>query len=216
MLPASDRAELVAALRGVDYVVVFGDPTVERLLLLLTARRALQRHGLHRRLGARARGRGRATAKKTAAGVEAVYVGYKSNPQAIPDVQSGLLTFMMIDTVNAKLAIDRGALKGLLVTDTTRYPPLPDVPTAAEAGLARCPADDLDRALRAQGHAARDRREDQCRHPRRGRQARRARPARSRWARAPKLMSPDEFAAFTRSEKERWGKIIHRANIKVE
>ena len=35
MQPAADRAELVAALRGVDYVVVFGDPTVERLLLLL-------------------------------------------------------------------------------------------------------------------------------------------------------------------------------------
>ena len=35
ILPASDRAELVAALRGVDYVVVFSDPNVERLLLLL-------------------------------------------------------------------------------------------------------------------------------------------------------------------------------------
>jgi rfaE bifunctional protein nucleotidyltransferase chain/domain len=35
ILPASDRAELVAALRGVDYVVVFGDPNVERLLLLV-------------------------------------------------------------------------------------------------------------------------------------------------------------------------------------
>jgi rfaE bifunctional protein nucleotidyltransferase chain/domain len=35
ILTASDRAELVAALRGVDYVVVFGDATVERLLLLL-------------------------------------------------------------------------------------------------------------------------------------------------------------------------------------
>ena len=33
--PAVDRAELVAALRDVDYVVVFGDPTVERLLILL-------------------------------------------------------------------------------------------------------------------------------------------------------------------------------------
>lgn len=30
--PAADRAELVSALRGVDYVVVFGDRTVERLL----------------------------------------------------------------------------------------------------------------------------------------------------------------------------------------
>jgi rfaE bifunctional protein nucleotidyltransferase chain/domain len=35
ILTASDRAELVAALRGVDYVVVFGDPNVERLLMLV-------------------------------------------------------------------------------------------------------------------------------------------------------------------------------------
>jgi rfaE bifunctional protein nucleotidyltransferase chain/domain len=35
ILAAADRAELVAALRGVDYVVVFGDATVERLLRLI-------------------------------------------------------------------------------------------------------------------------------------------------------------------------------------
>jgi D-glycero-beta-D-manno-heptose 1-phosphate adenylyltransferase len=35
ILPASDRAELVAALRGVDYVVVFSEPTVSPLLALL-------------------------------------------------------------------------------------------------------------------------------------------------------------------------------------
>ena len=35
ILPAAERAELLAALRGVDYVVVFGDANVERLLLLL-------------------------------------------------------------------------------------------------------------------------------------------------------------------------------------
>jgi rfaE bifunctional protein nucleotidyltransferase chain/domain len=35
ILAAADRAELVSALRGVDYVVVFSDATVERLLLLL-------------------------------------------------------------------------------------------------------------------------------------------------------------------------------------
>jgi rfaE bifunctional protein nucleotidyltransferase chain/domain len=32
ILAAADRAELVAALRDVDYVVLFGDPNVERLL----------------------------------------------------------------------------------------------------------------------------------------------------------------------------------------
>ncbi len=35
VLPAADRAELIAALAGVDYVVVFSDPNVERLLNLL-------------------------------------------------------------------------------------------------------------------------------------------------------------------------------------
>ena len=35
ILPAADRAELVAGLRGVDYVVLFGDATVERLLRLV-------------------------------------------------------------------------------------------------------------------------------------------------------------------------------------
>jgi len=35
ILSAADRAELVAGLRGVDYVVVFGEPDVERLLRLL-------------------------------------------------------------------------------------------------------------------------------------------------------------------------------------
>jgi D-glycero-beta-D-manno-heptose 1-phosphate adenylyltransferase len=35
ILAAADRAELVNALRGVDYVIVFADRTVERLLRLL-------------------------------------------------------------------------------------------------------------------------------------------------------------------------------------
>lgn len=36
ILPATDRAELVAALRGVDYVVIFSEPTVGPLLTVLT------------------------------------------------------------------------------------------------------------------------------------------------------------------------------------
>jgi rfaE bifunctional protein nucleotidyltransferase chain/domain len=35
VLAAADRAELVAAIRGVDYVVLFDDPNVERLLTRL-------------------------------------------------------------------------------------------------------------------------------------------------------------------------------------
>jgi D-glycero-beta-D-manno-heptose 1-phosphate adenylyltransferase len=35
IMPAADRAELIAALRGVDYVVVFPEPTVTSWLMLL-------------------------------------------------------------------------------------------------------------------------------------------------------------------------------------
>ena len=43
ILPAAERAELVGAVRGVDYVVLFSEPTVAPLLELLTTRRSLQR-----------------------------------------------------------------------------------------------------------------------------------------------------------------------------
>jgi rfaE bifunctional protein nucleotidyltransferase chain/domain len=35
IIAAADRAELVAGLRGVDYVTLFSDPTVERLIAML-------------------------------------------------------------------------------------------------------------------------------------------------------------------------------------
>lgn len=152
---------------------------------------------------------------KMAAGVEAVYVGYKSNPQAIPDVQSGLLTFMMIDTTNAKIAIDRGALKGLLLTDAERWPALPDLPTAAEAGLPdlalttwtgfyvpKGTPREVVQKINEDIHAVAATPEVLARLDALGG--------------SPKLMSREAFAAFGRSEKDRWGEIIRRANIKVE
>jgi len=152
---------------------------------------------------------------KMEAGVEAVYVGYKSNPQAIPDLQSGLLSFMMIDTVNAKIAIDRGALKGLFVTDTERYAQLPDLPTAAEAGLPGVLLTTWTGYYAPKGTPAEvvhqinaDIRKVAAMP------AVRARLEETGWS--PRLMSPEEFAAFTRSEKDRWGGIIRRANIKLE
>ena len=59
ILPAADRAELVAALRGVDYVVIFPEPTVDAAAAAAAARRPLQGHRLHRRHRPRARHRPR-------------------------------------------------------------------------------------------------------------------------------------------------------------
>ena len=152
---------------------------------------------------------------KMAAGVDAVYVGYKSNPQAIPDVQSGLLTFMMIDTVNAKIAMDRGALKGLFVTDSERYAAVPEMPTAVEAGLPEVllttwtgfyapkgPRPEIVNRINADLYTVSAMPEVVERLTALGG--------------TPKLMPPAEFAAFASAEKDRWGQIIRRANIKVE
>ncbi len=152
---------------------------------------------------------------KLAAGVEAVYVGYKSNPQAIPDVQSGLLTFMMIDTVNAKLAMDRGALKGLFVTDSERYAAVPAMPTAAEAGLPDVQLTTWTGFYAPKGtpgEIVQSIYADIARVAAMPEVLERI----AAIGGVPKLMNPQDFAAFTRSEKERWGAIIRRANIKVE
>jgi tripartite-type tricarboxylate transporter receptor subunit TctC len=152
---------------------------------------------------------------KLSAGVNAVYIGYKSNPQAIPDLQTGLLTFMMIDVINAKVAIDRGALKGLFVTSGERYPAVPDLPTAIEAGLP-----DVQLTTWTGFYAPKGTPREIVDGIYRDIEKVAAMPEVVQRLKtigdAPRLLPPDQFAAFTRSEKERWGKIIHQANITLE
>ncbi len=68
-------------------------------------------------------------------GVEAVHVGYRGNQAAYPDLTQGRIGFMPVDIQAAKPLVDRGAVEALAVTDGERHYALPDVPTAAEAGL---------------------------------------------------------------------------------
>ncbi len=49
ILDEQARAQLVASLRSVDFVILFPDPNVERLLEVASSRRSRQGHGLHRR-----------------------------------------------------------------------------------------------------------------------------------------------------------------------
>jgi tripartite-type tricarboxylate transporter receptor subunit TctC len=148
-------------------------------------------------------------------GVDAVHIGYKSNPQAFPDLYSGRLTFMTIDITNGRLQVDAGKLRALTVTTPEREPKLPQVPTAAEAGLADfqiwtwngfyaprgTPREIVQRINRDIIAACKDAQ------------------AVSRFdglGGQPVTSSPDEFGAFTRAELERWGKIIRSAKIKLD
>jgi len=149
------------------------------------------------------------------AGVDAVHIGYKSNPQAFPDLLSGRLTFMTIDTTNGRLQIDGGKMRGLAITTPQRDAKLPQVPSAGEAGLPefllstwtgfyapKGTPRDLVRRIHRDIVAA-------CNDPQllarfEGLGGR------------PVTSTPEEFAAFTRSEIDRWGRIIKSANIKLD
>ena len=149
------------------------------------------------------------------AGVDAVYVGYKSNPQAFPDLLNGQLTFMVIDTINGKLQIDRGTMRGLAVTLPQREERLSHVPSAAEAGLADfliwtwtgfyvpkgTPKELVARLNRDIVTA--------CQDPQ-------VLARLDTMGSTPATTTPEEFAVFTRAEIERWGGIIRRGNIRLE
>ena len=148
-------------------------------------------------------------------GWDAVHVGYKSNPQAFPDMYSGRLTFMTIDTTNGRLQVEAGKMRALAITTIERDPKLPNVPTSAEAGLAGLqiwtwngyyvpkgtPREIVQRIYRDIVTACNDAQVVARFEGLAGR---------------PVTMSPTEFAAFTRNEIDRWGKIIRSANIKLD
>ena len=72
---------------------------------------------------------------KTMTGVEAVNVGYRTAPDAMPDVTNGTLDFMIMDGTFAAGQVRAGRLKALAVTTAERSPSFPGVPTMQESGL---------------------------------------------------------------------------------
>ncbi len=149
------------------------------------------------------------------AGLDAVHVSYKSNPQAFPDLYSGRLTFMTIDTLNGRLQVDAGKMRALAITTAERDPLLAQVPTSAEAGLPgfeiwtwngfyapKGTPRDLVQRINRDIVAV-------CNEPQ----------VRARFdglGGQPVTMTPEEFGRFTRSELDRWGKIIKSAGLKLE
>jgi len=150
------------------------------------------------------------------AGLDVAHVGYRGNQQGFPDLIEGRIAFMTVDVVGAKPLVDRGAIDALALSAPARHPALPNVPTAAEAGLpgfefvtwsgfyapkATPPAivariaDDIAWAMQQPDTSARL---DQLGS-----------------SREPPLLAT-EFDAFTASEIESWGRVIRQAGLKLE
>ena len=72
---------------------------------------------------------------KTMTGIDMVHIPYKGRATAIPDVLGGRVT-MMFDNMPSSLQLVReGKLRALGVTSSTRSLAAPDIPTIAESGL---------------------------------------------------------------------------------
>jgi len=73
---------------------------------------------------------------KTMTGIDMVHIPYKGRATAIPDLLGGRVT-MMFDNMPSSLQLVReGKLRALGVTSSRRSPAAPDIPTIAESGLA--------------------------------------------------------------------------------
>ena len=70
---------------------------------------------------------------KVLTGTDLVHVPYRSTAAALTDVAGGLLD-MTVDAT-AKAMVDGGKVRALAVVASQRDPRLPDLPTAAEAGI---------------------------------------------------------------------------------
>ena len=69
------------------------------------------------------------------AGIDIKHVPYKNQAQALSDVVGGQIDLFWDYPVTSLSFIKAGRLRGLMVVGSRRVQPLPDVPSAAEAGL---------------------------------------------------------------------------------
>jgi tripartite-type tricarboxylate transporter receptor subunit TctC len=74
---------------------------------------------------------------KLATGIDAVHVPYKGSPEAITETMTGRIDYFFAPLVSALPMIKAGKLIPLAVSTTKRSSQLPDVPTLAEAGVAK-------------------------------------------------------------------------------
>lgn len=152
---------------------------------------------------------------KMAARLDALHVPYKGSAPALTDVVGGQVTYMFDSMPSSLPLVKGGKLRSLGITGTRRAAGLPEVPTMVEAGYAdmtmiswygmwapaRTPADIV---ARIQAEVVK------------------ALAASDIKARLADLSAegigdtPEQFAAFSRAESERYGKIIKAAGIRIE
>jgi tripartite-type tricarboxylate transporter receptor subunit TctC len=152
---------------------------------------------------------------KSMAGIDLVHVPYKGGGPAVIATIGGEVSSIVADPLSAVSHVKSGKLRALAVTSAKRVKALPDVSTVAESGVPGYEAagwralvmpKGTSKEIAAKVHAAtvsalKD-------------------PAVSEKLTAqlyePIGNAPEEFAAFIRSENEKWGKLIKQIGLRID
>ena len=146
------------------------------------------------------------------AGTKLVHVPYKGVNLAMQDVMAGRIELVVIGLPAALPQIRNGRVKALAVIAPHRHESLPDVPTAAEAGLpnydvttwygvltvAGTPRPVVDR-LNRELVSVMNSPDMKAALAKQGTEVR--------------TSTPDEFAAYIKEEIAKWGDVIHKAGL---
>ncbi|MFD2185132.1 Bug family tripartite tricarboxylate transporter substrate binding protein [Rhodoplanes azumiensis] len=149
------------------------------------------------------------------AGIQIVHVPYKGGGNAATDLLAGHIAMMFEMGYAALPSIEAGKIKPLAVTSSHRVSLLPNVPTMAEAGLPGFESYNWQGVIAPKGTppaiVARLNKELNAIL-----QMPDVRDSIVSQASEPAGGTPEEFAAFIKSETAKWAELIRAANIKPE
>ena len=152
---------------------------------------------------------------QSVAGIQLMNVPYKGSSQIVPDLLSGTVIMSMESSLATTLQhIQTGKLKALAVTSPTRSKALPNVPTIAESGY---PGFAVETWFGLVAPAATPAAVVQKLHDAwaRGSKTTEAQAAFDNISGNLRVTTPQEFAAFIKTENARWGELIRKLGIKA-
>lgn len=153
---------------------------------------------------------------KSRTGVDAIHVPYKgSAAQAAADLLAGRVAMSFVNTSTTLRYIANGQLRAIGVAELKRIRTAPDIPTLNESGL---PGFEATTWLGLGTRVATPREIVDRLGERASRALARPEVARrmSTLGIEPRPLMPEEFAAFLRSDSEKWADIIRRSGAKAE
>jgi len=152
---------------------------------------------------------------KSMAGIDMVHIPYKGTSPGVVDLLAGQVSVMAPNLLTALPHIKAGKLRALAVTSAKRSEGLPDVPTIGESGLPGYDSTQWYGVLAPAGTA----REIVARLHDEIVRALRAPEVMQRLAAdgaEPVGSTPEEFAAFIKSEIDKWARVARAAGIHAE